>query len=444
VVVVGYGIQKKTRVVGSVSQVSGEVLRKAPSMNVTNVLAGRIPGLSVTQTTGNPTGSDAIMRIRGVSTYSESGSSPLIIIDGVQRSQFSNLDVEEITSTRAVKFINYQGKPTASNRGTSEAIKAIGRSLAAGLDNEKERASYYNKYSVEHITSTEEPDKYAADIISIDRKARVDHIKNIRRIIAGYLEEMYGYTARDAELLSIYITYYNAVYRQNYSYFEQKYKSPVVARITEKNAGLAIRYDQWPGKTKIIIPLTERAQKGRLSAIDLRSLNEPKVKRELTDKGLQAGMLELREAAVEERKELLAQQEEGSRKKELELERRRLELKEAKEQAEALTKTGQAAKEKEGEPTSTDGKVAKPGKEPSQQDKENTGSKTKEEEETAEKLKEQEAAIAKEEQNLALQQKEQQLEKESIAAEERAIAEENETKAKDKTSTKSKERMEKS
>lgn len=103
VVVVGYGIQKKTRVVGSVSQVSGEVLRKAPSMNVTNVLAGRIPGLSVTQTTGNPTGSDAIMRIRGVSTYSESGSSPLIIIDGVQRSQFSNLDVEEIESITLLK-----------------------------------------------------------------------------------------------------------------------------------------------------------------------------------------------------------------------------------------------------------------------------------------------------------------------------------------------------
>lgn len=103
VVAVGYGTQKKSSVVGAVSQMSGDKLKQAPTMNITNMLGGRIPGLSITQTTGNPTGNDAVMRIRGTSTYSGSGSSPLIIIDGVQRPSFSNFDPDEIESITLLK-----------------------------------------------------------------------------------------------------------------------------------------------------------------------------------------------------------------------------------------------------------------------------------------------------------------------------------------------------
>ncbi|MCW3092933.1 MAG: TonB-dependent receptor [Ferruginibacter sp.] len=101
VVVVGYGKQKRANVIGSVAQINGKDLEKMPAMNVTNMLAGRLPGLTSLQQSGRPGADDATLRIRGISTYGN--SAPLIIIDNVQRSSFSNLDPSEIESVTLLK-----------------------------------------------------------------------------------------------------------------------------------------------------------------------------------------------------------------------------------------------------------------------------------------------------------------------------------------------------
>lgn len=101
VVVVAYGKQKKGSVVGSVAQINGDELKKAPTMNVTNMLAGRVPGLVAVQQSGRPGNDDAMLRIRGVSSYVSAG--PLIIVDNVQRPSFSNLDPSEIESVTFLK-----------------------------------------------------------------------------------------------------------------------------------------------------------------------------------------------------------------------------------------------------------------------------------------------------------------------------------------------------
>jgi TonB-linked SusC/RagA family outer membrane protein len=101
VVVVAYGKQKKGTVVGSVAQISGDELKKAPTMNVTNMLAGRVPGLVALQQSGRPGNDDATLRIRGVSSYVNAG--PLVIIDNVQRDNFGNLDPNEIESITFLK-----------------------------------------------------------------------------------------------------------------------------------------------------------------------------------------------------------------------------------------------------------------------------------------------------------------------------------------------------
>ncbi|MBO9198732.1 MULTISPECIES: SusC/RagA family TonB-linked outer membrane protein [Niastella] len=102
VLVVAYGRQKKGSVVGSVAQISGEELKKAPTMNLTNMLAGRIPGLVALQQSGRPGNDDAALRVRGISSYA-GGAGPLIIIDNVQRPSFSNLDPSEIESVTVLK-----------------------------------------------------------------------------------------------------------------------------------------------------------------------------------------------------------------------------------------------------------------------------------------------------------------------------------------------------
>ncbi len=81
VVVVAYGVQKKVTVTGAVASLKGDALVESPSVNLTTSLAGRLPGLVVIQSSGEPGNDDATIRIRGTNTLGN--SSPLVVIDGI-------------------------------------------------------------------------------------------------------------------------------------------------------------------------------------------------------------------------------------------------------------------------------------------------------------------------------------------------------------------------
>lgn len=95
VVVVGYGTQKKVNVTGAVSTISADDLVIAPVANVSNSLAGKLPGLIVQQDSGQPGMDAASLSIRG---FGEA----LVIVDGVE-SSMSNLDANEIESFTILK-----------------------------------------------------------------------------------------------------------------------------------------------------------------------------------------------------------------------------------------------------------------------------------------------------------------------------------------------------
>src|SRR5574344_1863346 len=98
VVVVGYGAQKKESVVGAISQVSSKDLLSTPAANVSQAIAGKIPGVITTQTSGAPGQDDTKINIRGRATFAGDGS-PLILVDGVERtfSQIAPDDIETIS-----------------------------------------------------------------------------------------------------------------------------------------------------------------------------------------------------------------------------------------------------------------------------------------------------------------------------------------------------------
>lgn len=103
VVVIGYGSQKKTTLTGSVASVNVKELSQSPSANITNALAGRLPGLTVTQFGGGEPGKDvASFAVRGLSSYNSGAQSPIVIVDGVERS-LSNLDPNEIETFSILK-----------------------------------------------------------------------------------------------------------------------------------------------------------------------------------------------------------------------------------------------------------------------------------------------------------------------------------------------------
>lgn len=101
VIVVGYGTQKKSNVIGSVAQITSADLKQAPTMNLTNMLAGRLPGISSLQQSGRPGADDASIRVRGTSTYAGS-QGPVAIVDGVER-PFAQLDPNEIETITVLK-----------------------------------------------------------------------------------------------------------------------------------------------------------------------------------------------------------------------------------------------------------------------------------------------------------------------------------------------------
>ena len=81
VVVVGYGTQKKVTVTGAVATLQGDKIIKSPAMDISNSLAGRLPGLVVIQQSGEPGNDGATISIRGTNTLGN--NSPLIVIDGI-------------------------------------------------------------------------------------------------------------------------------------------------------------------------------------------------------------------------------------------------------------------------------------------------------------------------------------------------------------------------
>ena len=101
VVVVGYGVQKKSDITGSVSSVKSAELLSAPNASTAQALQGRVAGVVVQNSNGAPSGS-ATIRIRGANSLTY-GNDPLIIIDGVQDGNIGSLNPNQIESIEVLK-----------------------------------------------------------------------------------------------------------------------------------------------------------------------------------------------------------------------------------------------------------------------------------------------------------------------------------------------------
>lgn len=103
VVVVGYGVQKKATLSGSVAQVKGEeVLKGKSTQNIASALQGTIPGLTIQRTSSRPGNENATLTLRGGVSVNEDGNKPMILIDGVEAydwelSQLNPTDIESIS-----------------------------------------------------------------------------------------------------------------------------------------------------------------------------------------------------------------------------------------------------------------------------------------------------------------------------------------------------------
>ena len=326
------------------------------------------------------------------------------------------VDKNELNSTgdTTIEFINYTGPHKVID--SISAIKGIGSSLGNQVAKDPSKSSSTaknSKYYVIHAVDESETGKLDADILYIGADATVDHITNLRRIIAAYLSSAYGYSEKDSETLAVFITVYNAVYRGKLDTFKAKYKNVVLENLSADNCGLSVNYKDWPGKSEIVIPLYD-VNNGGLSTVDTSVISDSTVvnsMKEDDDKNVESrkDMVDIKEreadAASEKAKE--AQKEAVQEQKKLEEEKNKTE--EKKKEAESAQKT---AEEKQ--------KVAD----------ENPGDKKAQEEaKEAKKEAEEKKQEAAEQEQKQEEQQAKTEEKKQEAKEQQALADKKETEA---------------
>lgn len=98
-VVVGYGTQKKVNLTGAVTAVDEQALADRVSPNLSSMLQGAVPGLSISTSSGNP-GSTGTLQIRG--TGSINGGNPLVLIDGVE-GEMDRVNPNDVESISVIK-----------------------------------------------------------------------------------------------------------------------------------------------------------------------------------------------------------------------------------------------------------------------------------------------------------------------------------------------------
>ncbi len=100
VIVVGYGVQKKANLTGSVASINSEALESRSVASVSAAMAGSMPGVTVIQTSGAPGAQTGSITIRGKNSIN--AASPLVIVDGIPGSM-NNIDPQDIESISVLK-----------------------------------------------------------------------------------------------------------------------------------------------------------------------------------------------------------------------------------------------------------------------------------------------------------------------------------------------------
>lgn len=103
IVVVGYGTQKKSQLIGSVSQINSKDINNRPVTQLSQALTGQMPGVTVVQNGGQPGGTkNSSIQIRGVGSFGASADA-LVLVDGIPTGSFNDIDPNDIESISVLK-----------------------------------------------------------------------------------------------------------------------------------------------------------------------------------------------------------------------------------------------------------------------------------------------------------------------------------------------------
>ncbi|WOK07141.1 TonB-dependent receptor [Imperialibacter roseus] len=145
IVVVGYGVQRKSDVTGAVASVRGGDLTKIPAANPMQALQGKVAGVQVSSGSGQP-GAAPVVRIRGVGTFND--SSPIYVVDGVILSDISFLNSSDIQSMEVLK--DASATAIYGSRGANGVV--IITTKQGKIGDEQTTFSVNTEYSVQKLS----------------------------------------------------------------------------------------------------------------------------------------------------------------------------------------------------------------------------------------------------------------------------------------------------
>ncbi|MCB1176456.1 MAG: hypothetical protein KDK36_02650 [Leptospiraceae bacterium] len=163
----------------------------------------------------------------------------------------AKLEENEIRGTKKVKFIN-----RTNSRATRSSIQEnleTGRKLSQKVESDPENSQYYKGFTSKRLPSTQE-EKLGADVITLNDNSEFGHINSIRRVLTSYIENSFEYSRDDASTIALFVIYYNAIHRNEKSYFLTKYDPAIGEVLDVKNTGLPISYRNW-ADSQIVLPL---------------------------------------------------------------------------------------------------------------------------------------------------------------------------------------------
>lgn len=129
VVVVGYGVQRKSDLTGAVASVKGsDVIKSAPASDITSSLQGRLAGVSIVSTSGQP-GAASTIRVRGMNSI-KADAGPLVVIDGFIGGSLSALNPSDIASIEVLK--DASATAVYGSRGANGVILVTTRNPDSG------------------------------------------------------------------------------------------------------------------------------------------------------------------------------------------------------------------------------------------------------------------------------------------------------------------------
>ena len=149
VVAIGYGTQKKANLTGAVTTVDvSKTLESKTESDVTKALQGAVPGLTITNATGD-LNADPTVVIRGIGTLSNSGvSTPLYVVDGVPMENLGYLNANDIESISVLKDAS-----ATSIYGTRAAFGVVLVTTKTAKTQEKVSVTYNNNFAWSRATA---------------------------------------------------------------------------------------------------------------------------------------------------------------------------------------------------------------------------------------------------------------------------------------------------